>query len=269
MVQIPAQLPDVQQVYMIFKTRDINKQFDTIHDFGIKNLIVSGCSFTYNNHETIAVVWPYYLRDLGGFNQVFDCSLPGAGNHHIASSLQWAIEVENPDPKTSLVIVMWSGNDRDDYICPEKNSTGYPFKFNYNDNIFSGITGGSHANAAGNSGGQLAVLGKTKTSESRAIENYLIINGLYNFLQNKGYKFLFLDYLDRTLSSRTADFDIKPYLPYNIKSNLDCMIPKIITPHNWALKYNLLDRDDFHPSPDGHLDWTRKVLLPKLQTIIT
>ena len=115
---------------MIFKTRPgIKKQFDTVHDFGIKNLIVSGCSFTYNNHETSASTWPYYLKDLGGFDQVLDCSMPGAGNYHIASSLQWAIEMQNPDPTNSLVIVMWSGNDRDDYICPQSIITDYPFKF--------------------------------------------------------------------------------------------------------------------------------------------
>jgi hypothetical protein len=111
---------------MIFKVRpNIKKQFDTVHNFDIKNLIVGGCSFTYNNHETSAVTWPYYLRDLGGFEQVLDCSLPGAGNSHIADSLQWALEVDRPEPADSLVIVMWSGCDRDDYICPEENIKPY------------------------------------------------------------------------------------------------------------------------------------------------
>jgi hypothetical protein len=255
---------------MIFKVRpDIKKQFDVIHDFGIKNLIVSGCSFTYNNHETSAVTWPYYLKDLGGFDRVLDCSLPGAGNHHIANSLQWAIEVDKPDPDSSLVIVMWSGNDRDDYICPVENSKDYPFTWNYNDNIISGITGGSYVSSGGgNTKEGLLSLAKTKTLESRAIENYLYIINLYNCLQNKGYKFLFLDYIDRSLPSRTADFDIKKHLPSDIGTNLNNLITKVITPHNWAIKHRLLAKDDFHPSPDGHLDWTRKVLLPKLQTII-
>jgi hypothetical protein len=256
---------------MIFKTRPgIKKQFDTIHDFGIKNLIVSGCSFTYNNHETSAVAWPYYLKDIGGFDQVLDCSMPGAGNYHIANSLQWAMELANPDPNDSLIIVMWSGNDRDDYICPKTKINNYPFKFNYSDNVATGITGGSHDNASSNTNNkEITVLGKTKTLESRAIENYLIISSLYNFLQNKDYKFIFLDYIDRTLPSRTEDFEIRQYLPADTSNNLDRMVTKIMTPHNWATKYNLLMDDDFHPSPDGHLNWSQKVLLPKLQTIIT
>jgi hypothetical protein len=253
---------------MIFKTRpNIKKQFDTEHNFGINNLIVSGCSFTYNNHETSAVAWPYYLRDIGKFDQVLDCSLPGAGNHHIANSLQWAIEVDKPNTADSLVIVMWSGNDRDDYICPIENSIKYPFTFNYSNNIMSGITGGSHT-SNGNTKEGLLSLAKTKTPESKAIENYLYISNLWNFLQNKGYKFLFLNYIDRSLPSRTVDFDIKKHLPPDIGANLDNMITHVVTPHNWAMKHNLLTKDDFHPSPDGHLDWTRSVLLPKLQKII-
>jgi hypothetical protein len=252
---------------MIFKTRpDIKKQFDTIHDFGIKNLIVSGCSFTYNNHETSAVTWPYYLQDLGGFKQVFDCSMPGAGNSHIANSLQWAIEVDNPDPNDSLIIVMWSGNDRDDYICPEENNRPYPFKFNYNNNVFSGITGGSHGDSSGNTKEGLVALGKTKTVESRAIENYLIISSLYNFLQNKGYKFLFLNYADRSLPARHLDFDIFPYLPNSVHFNFKSMIESVVDPYTYTLKNDLLDLDDFHPSPDGHLDWTKQVLIPHLKS---
>ena len=247
---------------MIFKVRpDIKKQFDVIHDFGIKNLIVSGCSFTYNNHETSATTWPYYLRDLGGFNQVLDCSLPGAGNHHIANSLQWALEVENPSPMDSLVVVMWSGCDRDDYICPEENIKPYQFKFNYSKNIASSISGNNISDA-------LLGLSQTKNLHSRAIENYLYINGLWNYLKNSGYQFIFLNFLDGNLPSRTGHFDITKHLPTVIKHQYNTMLTKIIDPYTWALKNNLLTDDDFHPSPDGHLDWTRKMLLPKLQTII-
>jgi hypothetical protein len=255
---------------MIFKVRpNIKKQFDTVHNFDIKNLIVGGCSFTYNNHETSAVTWPYYLRDLGGFEQVLDCSLPGAGNSHIADSLQWALEVDRPEPADSLVIVMWSGCDRDDYICPEENIKPYPFKFNYSRDVASGISGGLHAGADGNTNAGLSELAKTKTLESRAIENYLYINGLWHYLKNSGYQFVFLNFLDSNLPSRTSHFDITKYLPTPVKDQYNLMFTKTIDLHTWALKNDQLISDDFHPSPDGHLDWTRKVLLPKLQTIIS
>ena len=179
---------------MIFKTRpNIKKQFDTIHNFGFTNLIVSGCSYVYNNHESSAVTWPYYLRDMGGFDQVLDTSLPGAGNYHIASSLQWAIEMETPEVDKSLVIVMWSGHDRDDYICPISNiSDDYPVKFKYSNTVLTGITGGSSPAVKGNTYNGLKQLALTKTHESRAIENYLCIRGMWSFLTAAGYKFIFL-----------------------------------------------------------------------------
>jgi hypothetical protein len=258
---------------MIFKTRPNNKkQFNTQHNFGINNLIVSGCSFTHNNHDIAAVTWPYYLKDIGGFNQVFDCSLPGAGNHHICNSLQWALEMDNTSPSDSLVIVMWSGYDRDDYICPDTNIRSqltYPFKFHYSSNIESAITGGTSLESKGNTINYFKEFSLTKTRESRAIENYLYILGLWNYLTVNNYKFLFLNYKDYVLPNRTEDFDIKEYLPKDIISKLNSMITNITSPYVWALKNDLLSKDNFHPSPDGHLDWTRKILLPKLQTILT
>ena len=249
---------------MTFKTRpNIKKQFDTIHNFGFTNLIVSGCSYVYNNHDSSGVTWPYYFRDLGGFDQVLDTSLPGAGNYHIASSLQWAIEMDQPDPNDSFVIVMWSGHDRDDYICPITNIKPYPFKFRYSDKVESGITGGDGRNS-----NTIEFFAQNKTQESKAIENYLCINGLWNFLQNKGYKFLFLDYLDRSLPNLTADFDIGKYLPPKLNDNLTKMITHTTDLYTWSLGRNYLSSDLLHPVPDGFLSWSREILLPTVKSYL-
>jgi hypothetical protein len=251
---------------MFFKTRPgINKQFDTAYDFGFKNLIVSGCSFTFNNHESIAISWPYYLRDMGGFDQVFDCSMPGAGNYHISNSLIWGLENDRPDPKNSLVIVMWSGNDRDDYIGPVSQDNGYfPFKFHYSEKTISGITGGSNPVARGNTPDLFKKFTLCKTLESRAIENYLYISHTWHYLKSSGFKFMFLEFLKSDLPSRTSHFDIKQYLPVNVGKKLDSMMENITDPYTWALKHNLLASDDFHPSPDGQLSWSKNVLCPHM-----
>jgi len=256
---------------MIFKNRNANKQFNTMYNFGIQNLIVSGCSFTYNNHDTVPVAWPYYLRDLGGFNRVLDCSLPGAGNNHISDSLIWGLEIEKPDPATSLVIVMWSGHDRDDYICPKEHINNYPFQFNYSENVMSSITGGNAPESAGNNiSDGLKKLSMTKTLESRAIENYLCIAKTYQYLKSLNYRFLFLNFINPTEPvGGTNTFDIKKYLPSTAKQKLDSMITEINDPYHFAVRHNLLDGDKFHPIPHGHLRWTKKVLIPHLQTIIT
>lgn len=254
---------------MIFKTRPgIKKSFDMMHDFGLQNIIVSGCSFTYNNHETSAVTWPYYLRDLGGFDQVYDTSMPGAGNYHISNSLIWALESDQLDPEKSLVIVMWSGADRDDYITPSSNINEYPFGFNYSKNVSSAITGGSHPAAGGNTLESARHFFATKTNESRSIENYLYITNTWNYLQNNGYRFVFLNWCDSDLPSRAPNhFDIKKHLPTQARKNLENMIVSVTDPYEFALKNDLLWDDDFHPSPTGHLTWTKTILLPKLQQL--
>jgi hypothetical protein len=257
---------------MIFKTRGVKKQFNTIHNFGIQNLIVSGCSFTHNNHNTVAVAWPYYLKDLGGFDQVLDCSLPGAGNSHISDSLIWGLEIERPDPANSLVIVMWSGHDRDDYICPKEYINNYPEQFYYNKNVMSSITGGNAPESAGNNiSDGLKKLSMTKTLESRAIENYLCIAKTYQYLKSLNYKFLFLNFINPTLEpvGGSNSFDIKKYLPTPAKQKLNSMITEIVDPYHFSVRHNFLGGDDFHPIPFGHLRWTKKVLIPHLQTIIT
>jgi hypothetical protein len=264
---------------MIFKTSaNIPKTLDTIQNLGFMNLIVSGCSFTHNgvikgtytHNDYQQVSWPYWLRDLGGFDLVLDTSMGGAGNYHISHSLQWAIEMEPPDVNKSLVIVMWSGNDRDDYICPTSNiSDHYQVKFNYNSTVGTGLTGGSALESVGNTYNGLKQLALTKTHESRAIENYLYIRGMWSFLTAAGYKFIFLKWLDPSLPSRSLEFDIKKYLPVLLQKKLDSMILDITDPYTYALKNDLLRDDDLHPSSDGHLNWAKQVLFPKLQTIFS
>jgi hypothetical protein len=199
---------------------------------------------------------------------VYDTSLPGCGNYHIASSLQLALELEPLDPKESLVIVMWSGNDRDDYLCPDSNDNGeYPCEFRYSKNVITGITGGSNPISIGNTKQGLRALADTKTLESRAYENYLLTIGLKNYLENNEYGYIFLDYIDRSLPSRTWDFPIEKHLPKSLAEKYKNSKTNIVSPNTFALKNDLCHLDDFHPSPNGHLAWTRQVLIPHLKTL--
>ena len=74
------------------------RSFDVECDLGYQNLIVSGCSFTKNFNKNCVHTWPYYLRDLGGFKNVWDSSCPGAGNNHIARSI-----INTPNPNIILM----------------------------------------------------------------------------------------------------------------------------------------------------------------------
>lgn len=253
----------------MFKTRKLLKQFDTLHDFGIKNLIVSGCSFTYNNSDVHLCTWPYYLRDLGGFEQVYDCSIPGAGNYHISHSLQWSLETTNLDPKESLVIVMWSGNDRDDCIMNKDFvKSSYPYEYHYDPKVVSGITGGSYSRASGNVD-ELKSIISIKTKKSRAVENYLYINSLKCYLTQKNYRHLFLNYMPRDSVPNWPDFEIDKFLPKSLEKKFQNLFNDIENIHRYSVAHDLLMPNDlFHPNPNGHLSWTKQILIPALKDIL-
>jgi len=250
------------------KTRSFPKQFATETDLGYKNLLISGCSFTYNNSENSAVTWPYYLKDLAGIDQVYDCSLPGAGNYHICHSTIWTLETTNLNPADTLVIVMWSSHNRDDAIISASSVNGFPMTFSYTNSVVSGISGGNHPDSKGNSQTRsIKNMDQIKSIESRTVENYLYVSMLYHYLRQKQYKFLFLDYLDRSIPNREYDFEIRDYLSNDLELKYNSMIEYTVENlYRFAIKNDLLDTDDFHPSPNGHLSWTKQHLLPFLKS---
>lgn len=81
----------------------------------IKQLVVSGCSFTANNHAT-SCAWANFLADACGADCV-NLARDGAGNEHIARSVILYLEQHRPDPAHTLVLVMWSGVDRLDLLA--------------------------------------------------------------------------------------------------------------------------------------------------------
>lgn len=252
---------------MIFKTRPwiFHNQLPIV-DLGLKYLVVSGCSFTYNNNELHASTWPYILKDLAGFQEVLDCSLPGAGNNHICQSLIWALSCDLPPPEQTLVIVMWSGNDRDDCIMSHNNLNEYPMRFYYGEDAVTGLTGG-FARTHGNCINGIDILGKIKSNQSRAIENYLYMSQAESWLAHHGYDFVFVDYLDRKKYQPGMDFDIDQYLPIKQKLHKQSMMAPIVDLYSWAKENGGFCEDGFHPNFESNLSWTEKILIPHLQTL--
>jgi hypothetical protein len=236
---------------------------------GIQNLIVSGCSFTQNTSQEHSVTWPEYLAHRYTIPTVINCALAGAGNSHINASLQWALESCYYDPAESLVAVMWSGNDRDDLIVdPTHIDPKYPFQYYYTNSAAAAITGGSDEKCQGNTHESFRVVTDLKSPASRAVENYLYVNSLYNYLKNCGYRFIFLDFLDRSLPNRTLDVNITDYLPKELAQRYASRFAPVENIYSWCLRRDLLTDDDFHPSPDGHLAWTDAVLIPYLDSML-
>ena len=235
-----------------------------------KKLIVGGCSFTQGyNLDGVPYGWPEFTGRKLGSAELVNCALSGAGNYHISQSIKWTIECHEPDPAETLIIVMWSGMDRDDEIIMSSVLTdAYSkySKYNFTAEVATGITGGAHEfNMTNMNNLALKNLRTSKSLESRSIENYLYISSLYYYLKAKGYQFVFLNFVDPSLPSRTMNFDIKKYLPENLVKNLDQFIDPTIEPiHTWCVKHDLLADDDFHPSRDGYKSWVDNVLFPYL-----
>lgn len=250
------------------KIRSILKQFDTIHNFGFTNLIVGGCSFTYNNSENHSCTWPYYLRDMGGFSEVYDFSMVGGGNMHIKNAMIYGLEKAKLDMNDSLIIVQWAGHDRDDYIIDPIHVNHYPFKYYYEDQAVVGITGGE-AIANFSDSTPIQKLQAMKTPLCRSIENFVTIKSLESYLKVNQYKFLFFEYRDYNLPGKDSNFDPKNYLNDDCKAQYAKMMTVI--PDNfyrYCLYHDLMMPDNFHPSPDGHLQWTRDCFLPFLTTLL-
>lgn len=252
--------------------RQIASQLAVEANLGFKNLIANGCSFTYNNHAQVPVSWPFYLRDLGGFEHAENLAMPGAGNKHISNTTQWHLENTIYQPSQTLVIVMWSGNDRDDEIVDAACLDDYPAQHLFTPSVASSISGGSNSAARGNLRDiqVYARIKSVKSLESRAVENYLAINSLYHYLQSRRFQFLFLEFLDNNLPNRTCHFNIEPYLPTALEKKFHSMINRDIKNfYRWSIEQDLLSEDMLHPTVTAHLRWTREILLPFLKNTMS
>lgn len=224
------------------------KSFDTVVDSGFTTLVAGGCSFTANYSDTHRVAWPYVLADKLNIPTVLNCALGGAGNRHISHSVQWCLETQQPDPATTLVICMWSGHRREDAIVEAKHIPTDRPTFYYTPGVATAVLSG-----------QRSLMGR----QSSAVESFLSINALYNYLQAQKYRFLFLDFMDRSLPNRSNDFELVESLPPELHQRVREMIPGDIENfYRWSLQRMLLTNDDFHPGPQAHEGWCNDVLMP-------
>lgn len=240
-----------------------------------KTLLVSGCSFTHNNGSTI-FSWPHILgKELG--LEVINLSIPGAGNTHIANSIILALEKGNLDPATTLVMAMWSGIGRIDWIADNelsKFADTYPFNYNY-DEFSELVVGGNWWNIKRPSPVQSALItySKFQSEKSLALQSWLAMKNLYNYLKVNGFNYYCTSYLNIFADGKNGDAVTINYLKEleNIKLKLDTEVWLPLDTDcylgNYCRKKNLLHDDNFHPGWEGHQVWIREILLPCLQQV--
>jgi len=223
-----------------------------------KNLVVSGCSFTHNEHHT-PVTWANTLAYWTGMS-IRNHAINGAGNSHIAMSLILDLEKTQPDPSTTLILVMWSSLGRVDFISDRRSFEVMP-RFYYEYDNFN----------------QLAQLRRLKglqknyislqSDHSYVLKYWLNVQILTTYLKCRGYRLFYTSIFDLT-DSIWGDIETKLReidLTFD-KSNW-LLFPRENYLGSWVKARGLVAADGWHPTPESQESWTREVLVPKLQEL--
>jgi|688.fasta_scaffold00324_28 hypothetical protein len=236
-----------------------------------KNLLVSGCSFTHNNYHT-PVSWANNLAHWAGLN-IHNLAIPGAGNTHIKNSIILWLEQHKPNPKDLLIMVMWSGIERVDWITDPTLSNfkkAYQFTYDYSDCTELVVGGNWWANRQVSLVEQaLKEYTKFQNNQSLALTSWLAMTQLTDYLRQRDYTFYYTAYQnlwcegDKTnqwinygieLEKLNLILDNAPWLFFDHKHFLG----------TWVKTHNHLWEDNLHPSHIGHELWCQEVLIPLL-----
>lgn len=238
-----------------------------------KQLLVSGCSFTHNNHPTTHCSWPNAMAHWGNMN-ITNLAIPGAGNAHVKNSILLHLEQVEIDIESTLIIVMWTGPERIDWITDQSSSNfsaNYPFNYNYtnsNELVLGGNWWSNKANT--HLTRTLVEYSKYQSNSSLALQSWIHMQDLENYLVVHGYNYYFTSWFDYSStvdqSNRWIDFD-KELNQLGLKRNLNKWITNQPEQHlgNWAVAHpEYLLEDRLHVSWQGHEAWLREILLPNL-----
>lgn len=238
------------------RQRNLTRAFSPTHQCAKENILVSGCSFTYNNSEEHVCSWPYYLRDLCDIKSVYDCSQSAAGSNHIFNSVVHEIE-SNPDINcnNTIVIIAWSGLTRTDVIADKEITQPYHVVSNYVfDDKFATL---SILNSFSSKDKHFIddmsrQYKRVVNTDAQILESALKIIALKNYLENKNFNHVFVQYQDLSEELKTLDQTI-----YQQTINcFDNVVP--IGTHSTEFE------EDGHPTPNSYLAWTKECLISYL-----
>lgn len=234
--------------------QNIKRAFTPILQTKFDNLIVSGCSYTYNNSNEHVVTWPYYLKDLANFNDVFDLSQQSGGTTHIFNSVINEVELGTVKPN-DLLIVMWTELSRTD-IMIDVDSWFFNFSpYHFDSKYVSKRLNSSNFGTKGPYSDLCKHYHKLVPIGAQVYDSCLKINALDGYLKHKKINYVFLSAWD--LFQGLENF-----------SNQDLINA---TREKFPLVQSLddfteNDREvDGHPSVEAHLNWTKQILIPYLQ----
>lgn len=247
-------------------TRHIHRSLAPMAQTTLPNLLVSGCSFSYNHSDDHVTSWPYYLRDLANFNQVYSTALTGAGTQHIFNSV--INEIENRtelNGNNTLVLIMWSGLSRTDVIAETsvvlpwmRHNAPFPenHMYHYNKDFSTmRIPRLRRVNDRDPVDQMQALYRKIICPHAQSLQSMLNILALQGYLESKGFKHMFMSWRDHDMDLATV--------PGTISQRVGDLLNTIESLGSYATETRNWDQSR-HPNIDAHLDWTRLRLIPEL-----
>lgn len=228
-----------------------------------KNLIVSGCSYTYNNSDS-SYAWANLLADWAGLT-VVNLAVPGAGNTHIANSIILYLEQHRPDPADTLVMAMWSGPDRADFIVDStRHIEKYNVPFSYDNHSEFYMVGSLHWDApvTQNNEFNLHYL-NLQSKKSLALQSWLNFNNLTNYLKVNGYEYRYTTFRDILYNQGRGAFSLIDELDLKLDLTNWILCDERTSLDGYAIYNNQLLADS-HPAREAQEGWTKELLIPKL-----
>jgi len=240
----------------------------------IKNLIVSGCSFTKTTYEN---EWALCLVREFNIERHVNLAESAAGNYYIADSLQNYLRNSDLNPAETLVLVMWSGPSRIDLTVSDDYYRMLQYSYK------TRVAGKNYVL----SGGELGTwnldnliepvyhrLYQIKNFHSLAQDTITNIIQTKEFLTLHGFKFNFMSYVNYWTKVKyfVSDMDLSigfhaPKLAEKIKSDPSWIW--VDSNHNcfyeFAKTRDLISDDGFHPNEQAHQEFAQEIIIPHLQ----
>jgi hypothetical protein len=245
----------------------------------IKNIIISGCSFTCIKDQQ---TWPLFLEQYTDA-KIYNLAHLGAGNDYICRSVIDTIEHHRFDPNETLILVMWSGTMRKDLrVGPEfwwklKN---YVYKFcsvpSEKDCFFVGSCGGYDAWNKNADVKQLFTMSYLASDPHTLVKDSLVnFVMLESYLQQRNYNFKFTSFYNQWETNRESS-DAGDYLLSHYAQDL--AIYKNFDYSNWffvdeeknslwefAKKHNMIADDHWHPNAEAHKLYAEQIVWPNIK----
>lgn len=247
----------------------------------ITDLVVGGCSFT---HDYSNKTWPRFLIDCMPTAKLHDLSYPGAGNEYISQSMIQYLNCKNLNPKTTLVLIMWSGLTRKDITVSKQcydivpNSSKFEICNDYW--VFSGGILGAWRQLTMPVSGILKPLFDNfyKIVDNHSLAKNTLMHMIHakEFLENQGFSYKFMSYVNywkfgthEVGDPGHEDFSLTYYAANDplldslgnqwiwTDKDQNCL-------YEYACAHNELKEDKFHPTLLGQEKFTKNILLPQL-----